>query len=328
MLLLAIFHLLLQLSVVAPREFARTDIDRDVPVYWQAAKNVRANVPIYTKQVSYGPDHFPQSIYIYPPPFAAVIAPLGSLSFKAFSKVWFCLILLAFWIFAYSLAKLFKGERKVTLRDVLVWGLVAGLFPGTYTAIGLGQVDPILWALFAIGLIGIARPALWALAALVKAFYVWPWIADLITTFQRDGVRVALRALAGAMLVIGILVFYGGIICGWHSYVVWGRDVLPTLSQGNFKYDNVSLSFAVLRLARLVGWDYLGGPLPLLAHLWLTAASIGAPLLAWWLSRHRMLQIKHACIIAASVLFAPVCWTCYLPLLLPLVALVIQDKQV
>jgi hypothetical protein len=324
--LLAFFHLTVQLAVVVPRELTRTDRNRDVTIYYQAAKDAYNNRAIYEQYPNFGPDHLPQN-YDYAPPFAAVIAPLGAMSFAAFCKVWFCLLLLAFWTFAFCLARLFKGSETIDIRDVLIWGLFAGLFPGTYAAIGIGNIDPLLWALFAAGLLGIARPTLWALAVIVKVFYIWPLIADVAATARRANVKVLLRSLAPGISIMGMLIVYGGVICGWQSYIVWIRDVLPTLSQGNFQPNNVSISFGALRLARFLGWQYSGGPLPLLAHLWLVAASIGAPLITWWFSRRFSTQIKCACIIAASVLFAPVCWTCYLPLLLPLIALLFQRKN-
>lgn len=311
-LVLAIVHIAMQIFVIAPTLFARTDRNRDVIAYWNAAQRAHNHQPLYTKYPGYGPDSLPQN-YDYAPPFAAVLSPLGALPFVTFARIWLIITLLAFWIFVWGLAKL-SGDGS--LAQTLIWGLIAGVFPGTYLAIALGQIDPVLWMLFAWGLIGIARPALWGLAAVVKPFYIWPLLAA-----ERRW-----RALIPAVAVAVILMLLGGLVCGWESYVVWLRDILPTLTQGNFKAGNVSLSFAVIRLARFLGWNYSGGPLPALAHLWLTAASIGAPLLAWRFLRRFSTQIKCAGIIVASILFAPVCWTCYLPLTLPLVAVIFRSR--
>jgi len=304
---LAITHLAMQLCVIAPTLFARTDQDRDVVVYWQAAQNAHNQEFIYGEYPNYGPDSLPQN-YDYAPPFAAVLSSLGALSFVTFARLWLGLTIVAFWVFAWCLAKL-SGEGS--LRRTLICGLIAGLFPGTYLAIALGQVDPVLWALFALGLIGVARPVLWGLDAIVKPYYLWSLLAA----------PHSKRALIPAGVLAVALIVLGGSVCGWDSYLVWVRDILPTLTQGNFKTGNVSVSFAVLRLARFLGWNYLGGPLPTIAHLWLTVASIGAPFLTWWFMRRFSSQLKCASIIAASVLFAPVCWTCYLPLLLTLPAI-------
>jgi hypothetical protein len=236
------------------------------------------------------------------------LSPLGALPFVTFARVWLILTLVAFWLFAWGLARL-SGEGS--LSRTLICGVIVGVFPGTYLAVALGQIDPILWALFAWGLVGMSRPILWGLAAIIKPFYIWPLLAA-----ERQW-----RALIPAGIVAVALILLGGFVCGWESYIIWVRDILPTLTQGNFKTGNVSLSFAVIRLARFLGWNYLGGPLPTLAHLWLTVASVGAPLLTWRFLRRFSPQIKCAGIIVASVLFAPICWTCYLPLALPLAAL-------
>lgn len=321
---LAVFHLVVQLAVVAPRELIRNDRNRDITVYWRTAKNVQASKPIYLKRPGYGPDHYAGPVYIYPPPFAAVIRPLGKLPFNTFSQLWFLLNFAAFWIFAWALAKL---SGKGSLRRVLICALITGVCPGAYFAIWLGQISPMLWALFAVGLVGFGRSTLWSLATLVKAFYVWPLLVHLTETLHSDGIKVLLRTIAPAVVIIGTAIVYGGVVCGWSSYAIWLHDVLPTLSQGNFNRGNLSISFAVLRLATFLGWNYPGGPLAFLPHLWLTSASIGAPILTWYLLRSRSSQIKSAAVIAATVLFAPVCWSNYLPLLLPLVALLFREKS-
>ena len=307
LLVLAIVHLAMQVLVIAPTLYARTDQNRDVVVYWTAAKDAHNHQAIYGQYPNYGPSSLPQ-YYDYAPPFAAVLSPLGALPFVTFARVWLILTLVAFWLFAWGLARL-SGEGS--LSRTLICGVIVGVFPGTYLAIALGQIDPILWALFAWGLVGMSRPILWGLAAIIKPFYIWPLLAA-----ERQW-----RALIPAGIVAVALILLGGFVCGWESYIIWVRDILPTLTQGNFKTGNVSLSFAVIRLARFLGWNYLGGPLPTLAHLWLTVASVGAPLLTWRFLRRFSPQIKCAGIIVASVLFAPICWTCYLPLALPLAAL-------
>lgn len=313
LLVLAIIHVAMQLCVIMPTLFVRTDHNRDVIAYWNASRHAHHNQPLYGSYPNYGPDSTPQD-YDYAPPFAAVLSPLGALPFVTFARIWLVLTLVAFWVFCWALARL-TGQGS--LFRTLICGLIAGVFPGTYLAIALGQVDPILWALFALGLLGINRPVLWGLNAIVKPFYIWPLLAA----------KHRWRSLIPAGVIAVALILLGGIVCGWESYIIWARDILPTLTQGNFKAGNVSISFAVLRLARFLGWNYLGGPLPALAHLWLTVASIGAPLLTWRFTRHFSTEIKCASIIVASALFAPVCWTSYLPLVLPLGAIAFRTKM-
>jgi len=316
-LLLSLVHLVFQVALFAPRELARTDRDRDMIVYHTAARAVLANRALYRAQPGYGPDQDPAAVYIYPPPFAVALAPFGALSFVAFARGWLVLLLGALWVYAYCLACLASsGKAKpVTMRAVLVWGLAVGLWPGSYRALGLGQVDSLLWALFGLGLVGIARSLLWSLAATVKVFYLWPLIL-LAAQTGRVSLKALLRTFWPALAFVAAFALVSIAVCGAGSYVVWGRDVLPTLSQGNFNADNVSCSMALLRVARGLGWNYTGGPLPPPAHLWLTSASLAAPLVAWYLTRARSIQFQCAWVVLSAILFAPVCWTSYLPLAL------------
>lgn len=330
LLVLAIFHVAIQLAVVAPRELARTDQSRDVLVYWLTAQNVQNHKSIYVKRPGFGPGDPPYSIYhqkpvfLYSPSFAAVIAPLGSLTFNNFSKLWFSLNFTAFWILAYALAVL-SGEAS--LRRVLICALIAGIWPGVYYSIWYGQITMMLCALFAVGLISTRRSSLWGIAALVKVFYIWPLLAHLVDTAKDMRAKVLLRDILPAIVLFFALIGYGGIRCGWESYIIWVRDILPTLSQGTFQYNNLSLSFGVLRLALVAGWHYQGGELPWLPHLWLIVATTGAPLLTWWLMRRQSKKIKYASIIVASALFAPLCWPYYLATLLPIGALLFRDTS-
>jgi len=323
---LAIFHLAIQLIVVMPRNLAVTNPEENIAVYYKAAVNAHNRQPIYRKQPNYGPDHEVEAVYIYAPPFAAIISPFAALSFVAFVRLWYCVMFAAFWVFAWCLARLYFDGR-VDIRKVLIWGLILDLFPGGYAAFSIGQIEPLLWALFGLGLVAIARPVLWALCTFVKPFYMWPLLAEVADSARKNSIKVLLRSLAPAIIIAVVLLFCGGVICGWNSYFIWMRDVLPTLSQGSFSSGNASLSMAALRVARFIGWQYSGGPLLALPHLWLTAASIGAPLVTWFLLRRYSLQLKSAALVAAAILFAPVCWIYYLPLLLPLGALMFRDEQ-
>lgn len=324
---MAICHVAIQFAIIFPRELARTDQSRDVLVYWLTAKNVQKHKPIYVKRTNFGPGDPPYSIYhqkpvyLYSPSFAAVIAPLGSLTFNNFSKLWFVLNFMAFWILACAMAAL-SGE--LSLRRVLICALIAGVWPGVYYSIRYGQVTVILCALFAVGLVSKRHRLLWGIASLVKVFYIWPFIASWVDGARKTPAKVLLRDSLPAIIVIIALLCYGGIRCGWESYIIWVRDILPTLSQGTFQYNNISVSFGVLRLARIAGWNYPGGELSWLPHLWLTLAAIAAPLFTWWLMRKQPEKIKYAGIIIASAFFAPICWPYYWATFLPIGALLFR----
>jgi hypothetical protein len=88
----------------------------------------------------------------------------------------------------------------------------------------------------------------------------------------------------------------------------WFHYALPTAGQGFWKGWNLSLSFAGLRLAETLGWEYQPGPLPAMARLYLATAGFGAPLLAGWLTRRRDDRVQLAAVIVACVAFSPVWW--------------------
>lgn len=307
-----------------PRNLAVTNPEENIAVYYKAAVNAHNGQEIYYRQTSNSVTK--PGTYIYAPFFAAIISPFATLSFVTFVRLWYCVMFAAFWVFAWCLARLCFDDR-IDIRKVLIWGLILDLFPGGYAAFSVGQIEPLLWALFGLGLVAIARPTLWAMCTFVKPFYMWPLFAEIVDATRKDGIKVLLRSLIPTISIAVALVLCGGLVCGWNSYVVWIRDVLPSLSQGSFNAGNVSLSMAVLRVARFMGWQYSGGPLPTLPHVWLTVASIGAPLLTWFLLHRHSTQIKSAALVIAAILFAPVCWTYYLPLLLPFFALMFQNKS-
>lgn len=316
----AVTALFMQIFVLAPGVLQRTDPYRDLIVYYQAAKNVLNGKQIYRAEISGAPDRHPEMIYIYPAPAAVVLAPLGKLSFVSFARVWTLILFAAFWVFAYALALLGKTTKENLLLATLLWGVVLLLFPGAMRGIILGQIDLILLAFFSLGLAFDLRH-LWAAAALVKLFYAWPLLIEAAEQ-RKSGPKEAAKVLWPSITTLCLLITLGGVVCGWDSYVTWAKTVLLVLSQGNFNSDNFSLSFAVLRLLHWSGiWKYSGGPINGAPHLWLSFAAIAGPALTWWLMRRAPLQMRAAAVTAAAALCAPVMWSTYMPVLLPLAAL-------
>jgi hypothetical protein len=186
----------------------------------------------------------------------------------------------------------------------------------------------VLWALFGLALaFSRARGFGFMASAMVKLYGAWP----LLVATSREGWRV-LRG-AGVALALGTAVC--ALVLGPAAFVGalldWARYMVPVVGQGTFMVDrvhgaaNVSLSFAGLRVARGLGWEYQPGPLPSWARLYLTLLGIGAPLLCAWLTR-RMdnAVLRYGLVTVAAVLFAPLCWTTYLPLLLAPLAVAVR----
>jgi hypothetical protein len=242
-------------------------------------------------------------------------------SFVKFAQIWTVLLYAVFWIYAACLTRLAVGQA--TLSGTLIAGLVLTCFPGTHISLSNGQVDPFLWALFGLAL---AVPALRGAGlmaiALVKPWAIWP----LIWTF-REGKRVWIGALLIAAGSVGVGMFVLGPTKFYTQCYIWIRDVLPSVGQGTWSAGTKgswSISFAVLRAIKVLQlWAYQGGVLPFWAMAWLTFSASAAPILVGLLFRRQPMVLQVSAIGCAAVLFAPTCWTSYLPLILSLFAVLI-----
>lgn len=299
--------------------FGLTDTRRDMVLYYQAARNVNAGAPLYTPRPDYGPDSKPFE-YLYPPPFAAFIAPLGHLSWLSFAALWRVGLVLSLLGYAICLTAL-CGRRDVW--TFLIWLAVLVPFPGVFRALALGQIDPLLWfwgglsvwcASAATARARAGSGVCLGLLGLVKIYGVWP-----LLTLQKGENR---RQIWGAALAVAALgLGLGAARCGPDSYAQWAHAVLPIAGQGTFNPDNYSFSMGVLRVARWAGWHYAGGPLTGLPKLWLSFAAIAGPLLTLLLTRRLSVRWRVALVSCIAAWCAPLCWSTYLPLGLLIAAL-------
>jgi len=285
--------------------------DRDVKIYYETAGKVLRHASLYVPMPHYGPDQTPFE-YLYLPPFAAFIAPLGHLTYLQFAWLWFLFQLGSFWLFAWILARL-AGARAGAM-PVLVAGLVLAACPGSYRAVGLGQVDATMWVLAGGAVLllingggrnDLVGGALLGIAAVVKPYALFPLLAT----------RGRRAWGAGFGIIIAALVF-GALACGTGAYGDWLSWVAPRVTQGTFNADNYSLSMAVLRLALVAGWRYTGGPIHGLPALWLKSATLLGPLGAVWVTRKLSPAWRCALVTVAAAWCAPICWSDYVPLVL------------
>ena len=290
-------------------------------LYYVAAGNVNAGRSLYTRRPNYGPDSKPFE-YLYPPPFAALISPLGRLPWLTFARGWTLGLVACFVAFAFCLARL---SGRADLWGFVFWLAALRLWPGSYRALALGQIDPLLWLLSAASVwtlaLGNRKPralggALLGAASLIKIYAAWPLFS------VKSGQGRA--SIWGGALLTGALGFgLGAWYCGLDAYAQWARAVLPIAGQGTFNPDNYSLTMGVLRAAQTLGWHYAGGPLTGWPKLWLSGAAIGGPLATLWLTRRLDLRWRVALITVAAAWCAPLCWSTYLPLALVPVALAV-----
>lgn len=296
----------------------------DMMRYYVIANRAMAGLPLYWPWPDYGPHlmtpghPYPHERYPYPPFFIAVLAPLAKLPVATFARVWYVVLYAGFVAYAACLARLATG--RITPARVIVAAAVLAAIPGSQLALMVANVEPVLWAVF-----GLALAFPWArgfgfmTSAMVKLYGVWP----LLVAVSREGWHV-LRGAAVALALgsaICIAVLGPGVFAG--ALLDWARYMVPVVGQGTFAVDpvfggtNISLSFAGLRAAQSLGWEYQAGPLPSWARLYLTGMGIGAPLLCIWFTRGmENSALRYGLVTIAAVLFAPLCWTTYLPLLL------------
>ena len=323
--LVALILIALWIQQSAVPTFYRTDQQRDIVLYFRAAQSVNAGRALYTPRPHYGPDSKPFE-YLYPPPFAAAIAPLGRLPWLSFAKVWTLGLVASFVGFALCLSWL---SERFGVWSFTGWLAIVCVFPGATRALSLGQIDPLLWFLSALGVWTIAlranQPragsgAVLGAASLIKIYAAWP----LFSVGKSEG-----RAqIWGGALVVGALgLLLGALVCGPDSYAQWAHAVLPIAGQGTFNPDNYSFSMGVLRAAQLLGWHYAGGPLAGLPKLWLSGASVAGPLATLLLTKRLELRWRVALITVAAAWCAPLCWSTYLPLILVLLALVVAKQR-
>lgn len=285
---LAVLHLIAQLCFVIPNLLGRTDMDRDMVVYYNAAQAAVTHHNLYQACPEYRPEMSPSG-YFYAPPFAAVIAPLGRLSWHGFCIAWYAIIFAAYWLFALALSRLSAGRFSM-----LVCGLFIALWPRSYYAIEVGQADPIMWALLAWAAASPRfRGMLLAVAVIVKPFMLLP----LAVVAFRDR-RQALPACAVMIVALAL----GALVCGPWSYAQWVREALPVPASGTFNSDNISLSFDLLRLVGYQAW----------AHTWLSFAALAGPLVAIVCTRRLSIELQYSVVTIAAMLCAPICWTSYL----------------
>ena len=301
---LAAFHLVAMLCYSLPLELARTDSARDTLVYFQAAKRLLSGANLYQPWPDYGVQMTP-SRFFYSPAFCLLLRPLASLDFLSFARVWTVAMHVAFWVYAFCLSRIASG--KWDWKRAFVFALVADtLFQG-HVALSIGQFEPFMWMLFGLALTTRSRAGLLALATLVKIHPIW----SLCLALTQDK-----RAWKSAMLFSVPVLAASVWLVGVHNWAMWWPSTQPVASQGTFNPGNVSLSFVGLRLLNWAGLLKASGTLPGWAKAYLSFCAVGAPLLTAWMMRRRSPELRLAMVASAGVLFAPLCWTAYLPLLL------------
>lgn len=289
-------HLGYLLPLCLGRHFQMADVD----VYALAAEHVVTGQRLYPLFPT-GDPRTPDGgflPFLYPPPFAAALAPLGYLPHQAIVRLLYCITFLAFWAYALCMGRFVTGRWG--LWPTLGAGLTLTVFPGSYFSLVSGQVEPLLWLMFALALLTPARGALLAVSCLVKPFAVWP----LALAAWRERWRIVWQA--AVILAAGLLL--GALVAGWGAYAEWLRYTPNRMYRVAFFHDNISLSLLPLRL---LGWQAL----PQWGKAFLMGMYLLGPAAVAWVTRRRPLAVQYAWVGAAAILFAPFSRDYYLPLL-------------
>lgn len=248
--------------------------------------------------------------FLYPPPFAAALAPLGYLTHLAAVRILFVVTFASFWAYAAVLGRMLTG--RWSFRGFLAANLIVSLVPGGAFCLIAGQIEPLLWLAFALAVTTPAGGALLAASCLVKPFAALP----LAVAAWREPRKVILQA--ALVLVVGLLL--GGLVCGWGSYLDWLSYAPNRLYRVAFHPANISLSLLPLRLlgyTRLPDWG----------RLFLLGMYALMPGLVAWVMRKRPVEVQVAWVGAAAILFAPFSHVYYLPLLLTPLALEVREAK-
>ena len=303
-------NLALHVGYLLPRALSDYYPMADADVYAMAGRNVLARAPLYPLTPQGDPrtpdgGHLP---FLYPPPFAALLAPLGTLPRHLAVRLLKVLTFLTLWAYAAALCKLATGG--VTWRGTLGAGAVLTVTPGMHFNLISGQVEPLLWLMLALSLMTPATGVLLAASCLVKPFAAWPLALAALREPRRVLPQAALTATVGLLL--------GGLVCGLGAYAAWLHYTPDRMYRVVFFGENISLGLVPLRL---LGWQTL----PAWGRAFLMGMYVLGPGAVAWLTRRRPLPLQIAWVAAAAILFAPFSRLYYLPILLVPLALEVRE---
>jgi hypothetical protein len=239
-------------------------------------------------------------LFYYPPTFIPLVLPFGLLGATTATWLWIGLSIAAFAIGVVVLPV--SGRTKWLLV------LLAGLsWPFLY-ALKLGQVGPILFALFAAGWAGMSTPSVLGISGgLGAAIKIQPALILLWALLTRRS-----RAFVIGLAVLGVLAVVATILAGseaWSDFfTLMGRVSDPITTLHNFTPGAVAYQAGVSReTASLIQWVTMGVVAVVFvgAALWLPAVP------------------SYLIAVVASQLLSPILWDHYaLILLLPVAWLI------
>jgi hypothetical protein len=283
--------------------------------------------------------------YIYPPFFAAMLRPIGGLSFITASRIWFFFNLLCLGMSVALLSRLVG----LPYTAGIALGIIALLLPPIYDTLLLGQVNLALLLLIVLSLYFASRSQrfLWTeilaglflgIAAVIKIYPITIGLAFLL----HRRIMAFISMIFGMLLVLSVGIAVGG---GIDNTIRYFNQVLPALSESGPGVTDQSIwpviirlfSFNHYRFAFLTPTNFVEISLyPIIDAPWLgySLASIGAILIITLTIYTLIFRSKKdsdtifllpdfSLLITMTLLILPVVHDHYLSLLLVPISLVI-----
>jgi alpha-1,2-mannosyltransferase len=284
---------------------------QDFGAYLTAARDIVQGQPLYAAFLHYPfPDATLRPVYIYPPSFALLIAPLGWLPDGAAATIWIAIQQAAL-----------VGAIAVVLRWLRPtrWA-VAGLLVATLTFYPLwvdavqGQANLLVLLLVTVGIVGVlsGRPALGLAIGVAAALKLTPLI--LVVWLLLD------RRFRAAGFVLGgfALLTFAGALLRFQDTVAYFGQVLPALASGTAFYANQSLAGMFDRTLHANPYTQSWINLPWVSLLLIPA---GVALIGWWWwqTRRHSAPSRAVAFIPLVPLLSSVTWTHHLVIVLPLI---------
>ncbi len=301
--------LLGHLLVWYPLQVTRTDyagFGLDIELFHRAAIKVAHHQPIYGEtRASVSQPH---GAFFYPPTFAVMIRPAAALSIATVAKIWYAAILVAYWMFAWALARI-AFPYRCHADHVLAIGTFLQLIPHLYLSMGSGNVDLVVWALVAWAIsarrVAVAV-ALLLLASWIKVYPIFGIPILLLRHAGADSDRDQSRPFRAAIgvFVAGLLGTVAVIAMSGYG-PEWIRVGIPSVSAGCLYRDNFSLTTLAIR-------PFVDSSAPTLPH-WAQRFLSIAPLVgiagvAIATTRRLGARPHAAVVVTAALWLSPICW--------------------
>jgi hypothetical protein len=272
----------------------------DFRTFWEAARAVTAGRSPYPAPATIASSYSTIGDYeyfVYPPPLALALVPLGVLPFGLAAGMYTALLL----------ACVVATLAVLEIRDWRCYGLVFATVP-VLSAVRLGAITPVMMLLAALAW---RHRDEWAKAgaavgcAVLLKLFLWPLVLWLLLTRRW---RAAAAAMGGALVTTGL---------AWAILGFRGLVEYPALLRSLSRVES-PLSYSFVAVA-----DRLGLPNPQLSWLAL-AVPISLALLMRCLVRRREAdfdQSLFATTIVIALLLTPILWLNYFALLVVPVAM-------